>query len=90
MTKKNKNKYIVFGEPKIEKEDILEVISTLKSGWIGTGPKAKKFELLFSQYKNIKYSLSLNSCTAALHLALLSLNLKPGDEINFLLLRLGG
>ncbi len=77
----NKNKYIVFGEPRIEKEEILEVISTLKSGWIGTGPKTKKFESLFSKYKNINYSLSLNSCTAALHLALLSLNLKPGDEV---------
>jgi dTDP-4-amino-4,6-dideoxygalactose transaminase len=72
---------LVFGEPKIEQEDIDEVVDTLKSGWIGTGKKVKKFEEDFAKYKGTGEALAVNSCTSALHLALNSLNLKPQDEV---------
>ena len=53
----------------------------MKSKWIGTGKKTLEFENNFSKYKNIKYSLALNSCTATLHLSLLSLNIKSDEVI---------
>jgi dTDP-4-amino-4,6-dideoxygalactose transaminase len=64
-------KYIVFGSPYIGKEEIAEMVKTLKSGWIGTGPKTAKFEKLTSDYVGAQYGLALNSCTAGLHLSLL-------------------
>ena len=54
----NKTEFIVFGAPDIRNEEIQEVVDTLKSGWIGTGPKVKKFEQDFAQYKNIQSRLS--------------------------------
>jgi len=73
--------FLVFGSPKIEQPEINEVVKCLKSGWIGTGPRVKKFEDGFKKYIGTKYSLALNSCTAALHLALLTVGLKKGDEV---------
>ena len=74
-------KFITFGKPCYDKNDIKLVNEILKSKWIGTGKKTLEFENNFSNYKNVKYSLALNSCTAALHLSLLSLNIKKGDEV---------
>jgi dTDP-4-amino-4,6-dideoxygalactose transaminase len=76
-----RNNFLVFGSPLIGDEEIFEVNETLESGWLGTGPKVKKFEQDFSLYKKVNYSLGLNSCTAALHLSLLSLNLNFDDEV---------
>ena len=53
----------------------------MKSGWLGTGPKVKKFEEMFAEYKNSKFAMALNSCTAALHLSMLAIGIKPGDEV---------
>jgi len=72
---------LVFGAPKIEQEEIDEVVDTLRSGWLGTGPKAARFESAFAAYKGVPYAAALNSCTAGLHLSLLVLDLKPGDEV---------
>jgi len=78
----NKSKeYIVFGSPHIGKEEITEMVKTLKSGWIGTGPKVAKFEWQISEYVGAKYGLALNSCTAGLHLSLLVCGIGPGDEV---------
>ncbi len=74
-------KFITFGKPCYDKNDIRLVTEILKSKWIGTGKKTLEFENYFSKYKKIKYSLALNSCTAALHLSLLTLNIKKGDEV---------
>lgn len=74
-------KYIVFGSPYIGQEEITEMIKTLKSGWIGTGPKVAKFERAISRYTGAKFSLALNSCTAGLHLSLLVCGVGPGDEV---------
>lgn len=74
-------KYIVFGAPYIGKEEIAEVVKTLKSGWIGTGPKTAEFEQSVGRYVRAKYGLALNSCTAGLHLSLLVCGIGPGDEV---------
>ncbi len=74
-------KYIKFSEPSIRSEEIKNVVSTLKSGWLTTGERTRIFENKFKKYKNAKYALALNSCTAAIHLSLISLNIKKGDEV---------
>ena len=76
-----RNKYIIFGKPNIGAEEINYIKKVFNSKWIGTGPITEKFEKNFKKYKKTKYSLSVNSCTAALHLSLLTLNLKKGDEV---------
>jgi dTDP-4-amino-4,6-dideoxygalactose transaminase len=73
--------FIVFGQPLIEQPEIDEVVDSLQKSWLGTGPKVKQFEIQFAQYKGMPYSAALNSCTAGLHLSLLSLGLKAGDEV---------
>jgi dTDP-4-amino-4,6-dideoxygalactose transaminase len=73
--------FLVFGSPLIEQPEIDEVVASLKSGWLGTGPKAHKFEEMFKEYKGSKYAMALNACTAALHLSMLAIGIKPGDEV---------
>lgn len=73
--------FLVFGSPIIEQPEIEEVVASMKSGWLGTGPKVHKFEEMYKEYKGSKYAMALNSCTAALHLSLLAIGIKPGDEV---------
>ncbi len=73
--------FLVFGRPMILKEEINEVLETLRSGWWGTGPKTKFFEKEFAKYAHAKYALALSSCTAATELALDILGIGPGDEV---------
>jgi dTDP-4-amino-4,6-dideoxygalactose transaminase len=73
--------FLVFGQPHFEKEEIREVIKTIRSCWVGKGPKVSLFENLFSQYIGARHSVALNSCTAGLHLSMLASGLKPGDEV---------
>lgn len=73
--------FLIFGSPLIEQAEIDEVIDSLKSGWLGTGPKTHHFENLFRDYKDSKFAVALNSCTAALHLSMLAAGLGPGDEV---------
>ncbi|MBV5327142.1 MAG: DegT/DnrJ/EryC1/StrS family aminotransferase [Chlorobium sp.] len=73
--------FLVFGAPVIAEAEIEEVVNSLRSGWLGTGPKVARFEELFRNYKEANYAVALNSCTAALHLSLLAAGLKPGDEV---------
>lgn len=76
-----RKEFLIFGSPLIEQPEIAEVVATLKTGWLSTGPKVEKFEDLFREYIGSKHSMALNSCTAGLHLAMLVSGLKPGDEI---------
>lgn len=76
-----KNEFIIFGAPNIEQEEIDEIVATMKSGWLGTGPKVAQFEKCFAHYKGVQNVVALNSCTAALHLSILAAGYKPGDEI---------
>jgi len=72
---------IIFGAPFIGEEEIAEVVDTLRSGWLGTGPKTKLFESLFARYVGQEQAVATNSCTAALHLSLDALDVGPGDEV---------
>jgi len=74
-------RFLVFGAPAIEEPEIQEVLATMKSGWLGTGPKVARFERDIMAYKGTRHAVAVNSCTAALHLSLLAAGLKPGDEV---------
>lgn len=76
-----REKFLVFGAPCIEEEEIAEVVDSMRKRWIGTGPKVAKFEDQFAQFKRVPYAVSVNSCTAALHLAVLAVGIRPGDEV---------
>lgn len=65
----------------LEDEEINEVVDTLKSGWLTTGPKAHRFESAFKEYVNAEHAIALNSCTAGLHLAVRTSGFKDGDEV---------
>ena len=73
--------YLVFGSPQILEPEIEEVVATLRSGWIGTGPRAAAFEEAFRDYVGAEQAMAVHSCTAALHLSLLAAGLEPGDEV---------
>lgn len=81
MKKAIRKNFLVLGKPFIGKEEISEVVDTLKSGWWGTGPKTEQFEKAFAVYVNAKYALGVNSATAGLHLALKTLGVGSGDEV---------
>lgn len=76
-----RNTFLVFGSPQIHQDDIDEVVASMEIGWLGTGPKVKRFEEDFAKYKETPYSAALNSCTAGLHLSCVALDLMPGDEV---------
>jgi dTDP-4-amino-4,6-dideoxygalactose transaminase len=76
-----RDSYLVFGKPLIGEEEIEEVVATLRSGWIGTGPKTHRFENEFAAYVGAPGALGVNSCTAALHLAVRVADIGPGDEV---------
>lgn len=70
-----------FGVPNIGAEEIKEITDVIKSNWIGYGSKSIEFEKRINEYIGAKDGMALSSCTAALHLALVLNNVKPGDEI---------
>jgi|TARA_B110000495_G_C23025327_1_gene609173 dTDP-4-amino-4,6-dideoxygalactose transaminase len=76
-----KKKYIIFGRPYLGNEEIKSVTKVIKSKWIGSGPITELFEKKFKIYKKSKYTLSVNSCTAALHLSLIYCGIKYNDEV---------
>ena len=76
-----RDSYLVFGQPSIEQPEIDEVVASMRSAWLGTGPKAAEFERRIAAYKGVPYAVGLNSCTAGLHLACVVLGLEAGDEI---------
>ncbi|MSN26999.1 MAG: aminotransferase class I/II-fold pyridoxal phosphate-dependent enzyme [Geobacter sp.] len=73
--------FLPFSTPTLEDAEINEVVDSLKSGWITTGPKVKRFEDAFRAYVGAPYAVPLSSATAGLHLTLLALGIKEGDEI---------
>jgi dTDP-4-amino-4,6-dideoxygalactose transaminase len=72
---------IPFHVPSIGDEEIAEVVATLRSGWLTTGPRTAQFEHEFSRWVGAPHALAVNSCTAGLHLALAALGIGPGDEV---------
>ena len=72
---------LVFGSPLIGDAEIDEVLATLRSGWIGTGPRVAEFEEMMAKYTGARHAIALSSCTAALHLSLLAIGVGNGDEV---------
>lgn len=78
----DKRAFLPFAAPEIGEQEIAEVVDTLRSGWVTTGPKAKQFEIDFSAWLGGGLeSIAVNSATAGLHLALEALAVGPGDEV---------
>src|SRR5262245_36240880 len=75
------NPFIPFHRPSVGEEEIAEVVATLRSGWLTTGPRAARFERDFAEYAGVSHAVAVNSATAALHLALAALEIGPGDEV---------
>jgi dTDP-4-amino-4,6-dideoxygalactose transaminase len=73
--------FLVYGSPAIGQEEIDEVLDTIRSGWLGTGPKTMQFEREFAEYLGAAHCVAVSSCTAALHLAMLVAGLKRDDEV---------
>ena len=73
--------FLPFHVPDIGEEEIAAVADTLRSGWLTTGPRVKKFEEAFAAFVDARHAVAVNSCTAALHLALEAIHLQPGDEV---------
>lgn len=80
---RDKNDFLVFGAPDIAEVEIAEVTASLRSGWLGTGPKVARFERDFAEYKGCSPSraAAVNSCTAALHVSMIAAGLQSGDEV---------
>jgi dTDP-4-amino-4,6-dideoxygalactose transaminase len=78
-----RQEFLVFGSPLIEDAEIEEVLGSLRTGWLGTGPKVARFERDFAAYKGVPESCvaAVNSCTAALHVTLIAVGIGPGDEV---------
>ena len=72
---------IKLSPPDITDEEIAEVVDTLRSGWITTGPKTKLFEKKIADYCHTKRAVCLNSATACMEMALRLLEIGPGDEV---------
>jgi dTDP-4-amino-4,6-dideoxygalactose transaminase len=73
--------YLVFGSPLIGDDEIAEVLATIRSGWLGTGPKTHRFERRFAEYVGSAHCVATSSCTASLHLAMLAAGIGAGDEV---------
>lgn len=73
--------YLPFALPDTGDEEIEQVAEALRSGWVTTGPKVRQFEAEFAAYVGAKHAVAVNSCTAAMHLALEALGVRAGDEV---------
>lgn len=76
-----RKEFLPFAKPSIAADVLPEIEKCLTSGWITMGPKTLEFEQIFKEYTGSAYAVSVNSATAGLHIALMSLALKPGDEV---------
>jgi len=73
--------FLPFSRPSLSEAAIAEVVDSLRSGWITTGPKVARFEKDFAAYVGAKHAVAVSSGTAGLHLSFLALDLQPGDEV---------
>ena len=76
-----RDSFLIFGSPLIGEDEIAEVVDSLRSGWVGTGPKVQRFETMLASYIDVPYCRCVSSCTAALILAMQVLGVGPGDEV---------
>jgi dTDP-4-amino-4,6-dideoxygalactose transaminase len=73
--------YLPFARPDIGEQEIAEVCDSLRSGWLTTGPKTKRFEVDFASFVSAKHALAVNSGTSGLHLALEAIGIGPGNKV---------
>jgi dTDP-4-amino-4,6-dideoxygalactose transaminase len=73
--------FLAFGVPSLGEDEIDELVATVRSRWIGTGARCQEFERRFGEYVGAEHAVAVNSCTSALHLALLVAGIGPGDEV---------
>ncbi len=73
--------FLPFTAPDLDGEESKEIQAVLESGWITTGPKVKQFESEFAAYVGARHAIAVNSCTAAMHLALEAVGVGAGDEV---------
>src|SRR5713226_3235098 len=73
--------FLPYSAPSIGEEEIAEVADSLRSGWISTGPKVKKFEEAFAEYTGARHAVAVNSWTGGYHMVLHALGIGPGDEV---------
>jgi len=76
-----RDSFLPFHRPSLGPEEEAEVLDTLRSGWLTTGPKTHRFEAAFARHVGAKHALGVTSCTAAMHLGLVALDVGPGDEV---------
>ena len=81
MARPSRREFLPFNPPLVGEEEIREVVETLRSPWITTGPKTRRFEEDFTAWLGAPGALAVNSCTAAMHVALACLDIGPGDEV---------
>lgn len=83
MNQSVRDEFLVFGSPALGEAEIEEVMHSLRSGWLGTGPKVARFEREFAAYKGLPENrvAAVNSCTAALHVSMIAAGIGPGDEV---------
>lgn len=73
--------FLPFALPDVDNMELQQIKEALDSGWVTTGPKTKQFEAEFAAAVGAKHAVAVNSCTAAMHLALEAIGLRPGDEV---------
>jgi dTDP-4-amino-4,6-dideoxygalactose transaminase len=76
-----RSSFLPFARPSLGEDEIREVVDTLRSGWITTGPKTERFSAAFLDYVGGRFAVPVSSATAGLHAALLALGIGPGDEV---------
>ena len=81
MTYARRTEFLPFTRPMVGAEEIAEMIDSIESGWITTGPKAARFEQALCEYNGVKHCLTMNSATTAQEITMQVLGLKPGDEV---------
>lgn len=74
-------KYLAFALPDLDGEEMREIQEALESGWVTTGPKVRKFEAEFARGVGARHGIAVNSCTAAMHLALEAVGVRRGDDV---------
>ena len=78
---KTRETYLPFSRPDFDGSELSSIARALASGWVTTGPMTRQFENEFAARVGAAYAVAVNSCTAALHLALETIGLQPGDEV---------
>ena len=76
-----RHRFLPYYQPDISQAEIDAVVESMTNGWLTTGPRARDFESAFVELSGVKHAIALNSCTAALHIALLGAGVGPGDEV---------